>query len=247
MTELPEVSPESRLRAALQYVSSSERLQSALAAGTYPRPGYVEVLIDQCAVERDFLVRDMMTWALTRHPVELTVPRLLDELRSPVAQARSQALHTLSKIGDPRGWTAIGPELLADPNDEVARSAWRAAVILVPEGSESDLATHLVTQLGRGPHDLQSSLTRAISALGAQADAALEPAEEHSDPVVRLHAVATRYTIDHPDEGFDSALFEAERILAFPAELQDDAAGQSSESSPDEKAPEDSSGENPPE
>jgi len=213
MTETPEASPASRLRAALQVSSSSERLQAALTAGTYPQPEYVEVLIDRCAIERDFLVRDMMTWALTRHPASVTVPRLLAETASPVAQARSQALHSLSKIGDPRGWTAIGPKLLADTNDEVARSAWRAAVILVPEGSEPALAAELVTQLGRGARDLQSSLTRALSTLGANADAALESVAAHRDLAVRLHAMATRYTIDNPEEGFESALFEAERML----------------------------------
>jgi len=213
MNETPEASPASRLRAALQVSSSSERLQAALTAGTYPRDEYVEVIVERCAIERDFLVRDMMTWALTRHPASVTVPRLLAETTSPVAQARSQALHSLSKIGDPRGWTAIGPKLLADTNDEVARSAWRAAVILVPEGGEGDLATQLATQLGRGARDLQSSLTRAISSLGSQADAALESVSAHRDPVVRLHAAATRYTIDNPEEGFESALFEAERML----------------------------------
>jgi len=215
MTDRPEASPESRLAAALQVFSSSERLQAALTAGTYPRPEYVDVLVGRCAIETDFLVRDMMTWSLTRHPSSVTVPRLLRELESPIAQARSQALHTLSKIGDPRGWSAITPALLSDANDEVARSAWRAGVILVPHGSEAQLASELVKQLGRGRRDLQSSLTRAISALGAEADAALESVAHHENPGVRLHAAATRYTIDNPDEGFESALFEAERILTF--------------------------------
>jgi len=219
MVTPPDASAESRLRAALQAQSSSERLQAALAAGTYPRPEYVDVLLDRCAIERDFLVRDMMTWSLTRHPVALTVPRLLHEAESPTAQARSQALHSLSKIGDPRGWSAITSARLADTNDEVARSAWRAGVILVPEGSEGQLAVELVKQLGRGGRDLQSSLTRAISALGSHADAALEAVARHESPEVRLHAVATQYTIEHPEEGFDSAMFEAERIIAFPAPL----------------------------
>lgn len=213
MTETPAASPASRLRLALQVASSSDRLQAALTAGTYPQPEYVDVIVDRCAIERDFLVRDMMTWALTRHPATATVPRLLAETTSPVAQARSQALHSLSKIGDPRGWTAITPKLLADTNDEVARSAWRAAVILVPEGSEAALAEELVKQLARGARDLRSSLTRAISSLGAHAHAALESVADHRDPAVRLHAAATRYTIDNPEEGFESALFEAERML----------------------------------
>src|SRR6476660_5538015 len=154
--------PDTRLRAALQAVSSSARLHSALVAGTNPDPRFVDILVDRCAVEPDFFVRDMLTWALTRHSSSQTVPRLLDEVRVGAPQARSQALHTLSKIGDPRGWSAITPAVLRDPNDEVARSAWRAAVILVPAERQAELAEELCTQLGRGDRDVQRSLSRAI-------------------------------------------------------------------------------------
>lgn len=86
------------------------------------------MLLSRCAVEPDFFVRDMLTWALIRFPSDITVPRLVAELQSDVAQARSQALHTLSKIKDRRTFEAITPSLLADRDDDVARSAWRAAV-----------------------------------------------------------------------------------------------------------------------
>lgn len=39
------------------------------------------------------------------------------ELRSERAQARSQALHTFSKIKDPRTWPAITRSLLRDADD----------------------------------------------------------------------------------------------------------------------------------
>jgi hypothetical protein len=58
-------------------------------------------------------------------------------------QTRSQALHTLSKIRDARAWPAITRSLLRDRDDEVARSAWRAAAALVPEGQERELAEEL--------------------------------------------------------------------------------------------------------
>ena len=64
---------------------------------------------------------------------EITMPRLLAELRSERAQTRSQALCTLSKIKAPEAWPAITRSLLRDADDEVARSAWRAAVALVPD------------------------------------------------------------------------------------------------------------------
>ncbi len=117
----------------------SVRLRAALESGTAAESGTVTALVDRCAVEPDFFVRDMLTWALCRLPAGVTVPRLLDELGSDVSQARSQALHTLSKIGDPVAWPKVSG-MLHDEHDEVARSAWRAAVALVPPGSESGLA-----------------------------------------------------------------------------------------------------------
>ena len=67
------------------------------------------------------------------------MPRLIRELGSDGSQARSQALHTLSKIGDPIAWPEVSA-LVHDQDDEVARSAWRAAVALVPSGDEGALA-----------------------------------------------------------------------------------------------------------
>jgi len=203
------------LRRALSVESSSERLQAALDAGTRPDPAFVDALVDRCSIEPDFYVRDMLTWSLVRHPAALTVPRLLDETRSPVQQARSQALHTLSKVGDPRGWTAITPELLRDPHDEVARSAWRAAVILVPDDGRTALAHALASQLGRGDRSLQLSLSRALAELGDAAEPALWDARSHANPLVRTHAIATERLLADPDEAFDSAIFEAKRIVAL--------------------------------
>lgn len=151
---------------ALEDDRSSVRLRAALATGATPDPRYVDRLVERCATEPEFFVRDMLTWALTRHPVSLTLPALLRELRSERAQARSQALHTLSKTGDRQVWPAITRELLTDADDEVARSAWRAAVVLVPEGQEPALATVLATQLGRGGRETQLSLSQALVALG---------------------------------------------------------------------------------
>ncbi|MGW2111299.1 hypothetical protein ACWCPL_32765, partial [Streptomyces sp. NPDC001948] len=48
--------------------SSSVRLRAALAVGTAPDPRYVDTLVERCAIEPEFFVRDMLTWALTRHP-----------------------------------------------------------------------------------------------------------------------------------------------------------------------------------
>lgn len=194
---------------------SSVRLRAALAVGTAPDPRFVDMLVERCAVEPEFFVRDMLTWALTRHPVSVTLPALLREVGSERAQARSQALHTLSKIGDRRAWPAITRALLSDRDDEVARSAWRTAVVLVPEGEESALAAVLATQLGRGERETQLSLSRALVALGEVALPVLRAAATASDRRVRTHAFATERLLRDPDAGFESAIEEAKRAVAL--------------------------------
>ncbi|MFJ6698087.1 HEAT repeat domain-containing protein [Streptomyces sp. NPDC091272] len=200
---------------ALEDPRPSVRLRAAMAVGTAPGPNWVDRLVERCAIEPEFPVREALTWALTRHPASMTVPALLREVRAAGAQARSQALHTLSKIGDRRAWPAITPALLSDGDDEVARSAWRAAVVLVPEGAEAELATALLTQLGRGERETQLSLSRALIALGEPAAAAVRAATTDPDPRVRAHALATQRLRRDPDAGFAFAIEEAGRVVAL--------------------------------
>ncbi|MFD2472467.1 HEAT repeat domain-containing protein [Amycolatopsis silviterrae] len=214
-----------RLIEALGAGGSSTRLQAALTIGTRPDgPGLVEALVARCAIEPDFYVRDMLTWALTRFPAGDTVPRLLAELRSPVAQARSQSLHTLSKIGDRSVWPAITRSLLQDADDEVARSAWRAAVVLVPDGDKAGLAADLATQFGRGDRTVQLSLSRALVALGPVIEPVLAAAVTSADPAVQAHAVATERLLRDPETGFDQAVDEAKRIVALGPERAQETA-----------------------
>ncbi|GAA2779138.1 HEAT repeat domain-containing protein [Streptomyces rameus] len=215
MTMAEEDTHITRVLRGLEHTSSSVRLQAALAVGTTPDAGFVAKLVERCAVEPDFSVRETLTWALTRHPVARTLPVLLAEARSERAQARSQALHTLSKIGDRQAWPAITPALLSDPDDEVARSAWRAAVVLVPEGSEHGLAVLLAAQLGRGERETQLSLSRALIALGEVMLPVLGTATTDPDPGVRAHAVATERLWRDPDAGFEFAIEEAKRVVAL--------------------------------
>ncbi|MFB9415768.1 HEAT repeat domain-containing protein [Dactylosporangium matsuzakiense] len=200
---------------ALEHGNPSMRVRAALAVGTAPDPAYVDRLIERCAVEPDFYVREMLTWALIRHPADVTVPRLVAELHSDRSQARSQALHTLSKIGDRAAWPAITPELLASADDEVARAAWRAAVALVPEGAEPELARRLVSQLGRGDRELQLSLSRALAGLGETILPAVRAAQAAGDARVRRHALATERLLHDPDAGFELAINEAKRVDAL--------------------------------
>lgn len=193
----------------------SVRLRAALDAGTHPDPRDVDLLVERCRTEPDFGVRETLTWALTRLPASTTVPRLVGELEHGLAQARSQALHTLSKIGDPTAWPAITPELLRDPDDEVARSAWRAAVALVPDDQVPALARELCSQLGRGGRDVQLSLSRALAALGDPAREAVGVATRSADPEVRSHAHATERILDDPDVAFEAAMHDARRLVAL--------------------------------
>lgn len=205
--------PLARLVAALAAPESSDRLRAALAIGTDGDPSTTESLISRCAVEPDFFVRDMLTWALCRLPADATVPLLIAELDATAAQARSQALHTLSKIGDRRAWPAVRV-LLHDRDDDVARSAWRAAVALVAPGDEPDLAADLAIELGRGDQDRQLSLSRALVALGDDALPALDVAAGDPDPYVRAHAEATQRLHLDPDSGFAVSVELARRVAA---------------------------------
>lgn len=193
----------------------SVRLRAALEVGTNPAPQCVEPLVARCAQEPEFSVREMLTWALTRHSPAVTVPQLTEEVRSGGAQARSQALHTLSKIGDRRAWPALTTAVLTDTDDEVARSAWRAAVVLVPEAEVPALARVLVTQLGRGERGTRLSLSRALVALGEVAMTRVRAATADTQPPVREHAIATERLFRDPDAGFEFAVEEAKRIMAL--------------------------------
>lgn len=179
------------LKSLLESPDKSVRLQAALAAGTYPEDSYIDVLVTQCAHETDFFVRDTLSWALMRHEIAKVVDRLKPELNSANPQAKSQAIHTLSKIGDKQFYSLITNEHHFDSVDKVAVTAWRAASVLVPDNEKSALTKILISQLGRGDSDLQFDLTRFICALG---DVIIEPLKQASDSEkeeVRLHAAFT--------------------------------------------------------
>ena len=202
--------------AALAAADDSTRLKAALAIGSNPDPELINILVARCAIEPNFYVRDMLTWALIRFPSELTVPILLEELHSQRAQARSQALHTLSKIKARSAWPAITRCLLRDADAEVARSAWRAAVVLVPDGQQKHLAEELASQLGRGERDVQLSLSRALVALGEEAvGPVLQKAMTSGEASVVTHARATERLLRDPAAGSELGVNEAKRIFAL--------------------------------
>lgn len=217
MTEDTTTTRAARLSEALRTDEPSSRLQAALTAGIHADDAYLPILIERCAIEPDFYVRDMLTWAITRHDRGEAVDLLLRELESSMPQARSQALHSLSKIGDPRAGPAITVDLLRDVDDEVAKAAWRTAAGLAPERERGELARELGRNFGRGDRELQRSLSRAIAMLGDAASPVVETAAESGDPAVRAHALATAHVIANPDDSFEAAVEEARRVVALRA------------------------------
>ncbi len=180
------------LKALLESPDKSVRLKAALAAGTYPDPEFIDVLISQCAHEPDFFVRDTLSWALIRNDIPKVVERLKPELNSENTQSMSQALHTLTKIGDKQFYSLITREHLLESNDKVAVTAWRAASVLAPESEVPALVQILVTQLGRGDSDVQFDLTRFLCALG---DAIIEPLTEATNSPKEEISVHARFTL----------------------------------------------------
>jgi len=155
-------------------------------------------------------VREMLTWALTRHDADEVIDRLLVELGSRGAQIRAQALHTMSKIGGPRVWPAITADLLKDADDAVARVAWRTAARHVPAAEASALATTLATQFARGEDDTQRSLSEAFATLGEPARPQVDWALATGGPYTRAHAAVTARLMDDPEATYDEAVAAAQ-------------------------------------
>jgi HEAT repeat protein len=179
------------LQTLLASPDQSVRLKAALAAGTYPDPEYIEILIAQCAIESDFFVRDTLSWALMRHDVTKVVKRLETELHSSNQQAKSQAIHTLSKIGEKANYPLITDEMLFDPDDFMASTAWRVASVLVPDDQKMILVKKLITQLGRGDSDTQFGLTRFLCALGESIVDPLTEVSKSADETISNQAKFT--------------------------------------------------------
>jgi HEAT repeat protein len=193
----------------------SVRLNAAMQAGLSPTASDLDALVQQCAVESDFQVREMLTWALIRLPVSIAVPRLVAELDRPEPQARSQALHTISKFRDVTSWPAVAARL-DDPHTDVVRTAWYASVAVVPQGERGWLANKLAARLGWGEPDLQRSLSRALVALGEDHLApVLAVAAQHPDATVREHAAATEQLLADPDAAFAPSIRSARREVAL--------------------------------
>lgn len=200
---------------ALDVQDQSVRLKAAMAAGTHPHADLLEPLVRRCGVEPDFFVRETLSWALTRLPADDVLPRVQREIASKNILARTQAVHTLSKIGDERAWPWITVDLLHDEDDDLARTAWRAAAALAPEGERASLATELAKEFGRGDVGTQMALSVSLLGLGDAAVPAITSAIRSQDDAVSEHARATDLMRTRPDLAFAGAVEEAKRIVAL--------------------------------
>lgn len=197
-----------------------ERLEAAMAAGTDPAPEFVQLLLSRIGVETDFQVREMLTWAIVRHSERMAespswgpgidlVPVLLEGLNSESSIARAQSLHTLTKL-NPHNITGqevgrhVSVDLLHDADDEVARTAWRAAVQLWPDEASAGLASELVRELGRGDREVMRSLARALVGLGDEGVDAVQGAlmNPSTGARARAHAEAVLRLAEDPESTF---------------------------------------------
>lgn len=193
----------------------SVRLNAVMAAGISPSPDDLDLLVERCAVEPDFQVREMLTWAILRHPAAIMVPRVVAQLSRIEPQARSQALHTLSKARDNSTWPAVSARL-DDDDPEVVRTAWRAAVEVVPEAERGWLAGKLAAKFGRGSWETQLSLSRSLIALGEDViGPVLAKAASDPNEAVRQHAAATERLLHDPHASFTDGIHWARREVGL--------------------------------
>ncbi|MDX5318180.1 MAG: HEAT repeat domain-containing protein [Actinomycetes bacterium] len=170
------------------------RLRAALELGESRHDPAAPAIVERFGRERDFYIRETLTWAALRMPVA-ALPHVRGALDSPRWLARLQALHTLSKVGSPDDVPHLLP-LVADPVDAVAaRADWAAA-----QARDPHVVPALVAQLSRGDSEHQNSLTVALGLFGPAAVPALVGAlRGGAAPEIRRHAADTLSHMGSPD------------------------------------------------
>lgn len=187
------------------------RLRAALDLGEARRREAAAALVQRFGVERDFAIRETLTWAVLRMQ-DAALPLVRDALSSPRWLARLQATHTLSKVGDPADGVRLLP-VVADPVDVVAARAYWAAA----QSGDPAVVPALVAELSRGSSEHRNSLAVALTHFGAAAVPALVGALRHgARPEVRRQAADTLGLLGSPDA--DRAAAALEQAVADPDE-----------------------------
>ncbi len=168
------------------------RLRAALEVGESRRRAVAPALVARFGLERDFQIREALTWSALRTEGE-SLPLVLGLLHDPRWLARLQAVHTLSKLGRFDDGPTLSA-LVGDPVDAVAARAYGAAArtgnpVTVPA---------LVAELSRGDSTHRNALTAALATFGRDAVPALVAALGHRAPAVRRHAADTLGLVASP-------------------------------------------------
>lgn len=179
------------------------RQAAALDLGRLADPAAAPALVARLWSERDFFVRDTLSWAVTR-VADAATPLLLDALAGADTASRVQALHVLSKIADPATTNAIVP-LAADDDPDVAAKARWALTRIGDRRAIPALAAHL----GTGDSHTQNGLTRDLASFGRAAVPCLVTALTGHEAPVRRHAAEVLCFIGHDAEGATDALAQA--------------------------------------
>jgi translation elongation factor EF-Ts len=191
------------------------RLASAIKLGERQALAGVPGLVDRLGAEREFFIREAVTWALLRMTEE-ALPHVRRALRDPRWVARMRAAHVLSKLGRRADAELLLP-LVHDEVDAVAARAYWAA----GQTGNPLVVPALVGELGRGDSEHRTALSGALAELGDVAVPALVAALGESEaPHVRRHAADTLALMGSP--GADRAalaLAEAARGSGGEARL----------------------------
>ncbi len=139
------------------------RIQAALDIGKLNEAGAAAVLVEALAAEPDFFVRETLTWSIVRQG-EVATPLLVDRLRDENPSIRHDAVHALSKIGDPRALDALMMMLGDESSAVVSKAAFALGQIGDPKAIPA-----LVGLLGRDDRALESALNAVLERFGAAA------------------------------------------------------------------------------
>ncbi|WP_370328010.1 HEAT repeat domain-containing protein [Euzebya sp.] len=204
------------------------RLRMALELGESRHAEAAPALVARFGVERDFSIRETLTWAVLRM-ADAAMPLVREALASPRWLARLQATHTVSKLGAREDGARLVP-LMADPIDVVASRAYWAAA----QCGDPAVVPALVAELSRGSSAHRNSLTVALTDFGDVAVSPLVSAlRAGATAAVRQHAADTLGYIgsptadaaapaliaaaQDPDEGVRLAALNALGQLVVPA------------------------------
>jgi len=169
------------------------RLSSAVELGRRQAAEAASALVERLGLEREFLIRETLTWAVLR-VADDAMPHLYRALSSSRWLARMQAMHVLSKMGRYEDADRLVP-LIGDELDAVASHAYWAA----GQTHNPSVVPALVGQLSRGDSEHRNSLTVALAEFGEAAVPALVDALRSGPSAdVRRHAADTLSLMGSP-------------------------------------------------